>query len=71
VEAAMKNFSSVITVINHPQYHWVTLQFSPKREVLEVFDSMSSQHVELQMEKIRKVRSPRRLMAISDALNNK
>jgi Ulp1 family protease len=58
VAAAMKTFAAVIVVINEPQYHWVVLQFDPKREVLEVLDSMAPKNNTGQMEKIRKVRSP-------------
>jgi len=57
VEAAIKNFTAVIAVINHPKNHWVTLQFDPKRKLLEVFDSMAPQHGERQLERIGKVRS--------------
>jgi Ulp1 family protease len=54
----MKTFAAVIVVINEPQCHWVVLQFDPKREVLEVLDSMAPKNNTGQMEKIRKVRSP-------------
>jgi hypothetical protein len=58
VEAAMKKFTAVIAIIHHPQHHWVTLQFDPKKEILEVFDSMAPKLVESRMEKIGKVRFP-------------
>jgi hypothetical protein len=58
LDAAIKNYSALITVINYPENHWVTLQFNPKKEILEVFDSMVPSNVERQMEKIRKVRFP-------------
>jgi hypothetical protein len=61
----------LITVINYPQNHWVTLQFLPKREILEVFDSMAPNGVESRIEKIGKVRYPQQLTTISDGLNIK
>lgn len=57
VEAAMKKFTSVITVINYPQNHWITLQFHTKKEILEVFDSMVPFDMKHRSEQIRKVRS--------------
>jgi Ulp1 family protease len=56
VEVALKSFTAVIAVINYPQGHWVTLQFDPKKEILEVFDSMAPKPFEHRMEKIEKVR---------------
>lgn len=41
VYAAMNAFTAVITVINYPKGHWVTLRFDPKMKVLEVFDSLA------------------------------
>ena len=58
VEDAMQAFTAVITIINHPQGHWVTLLFHPKQQILEVFDSMASTHMKKQMEKMEKVRYP-------------
>jgi hypothetical protein len=55
VEAAIRNFSTLITVINYPKNHWITLQFNPKEEILEVFDSMAPSRGEGRMEKLRKV----------------
>jgi Ulp1 family protease len=55
VEAAIKNFAAVITVINYPENHWVTLQFDPKRKLLEVFDSLAPKRSERQLEKLGKV----------------
>lgn len=55
MEAAVKKFTAVITVINYPQNHWVTLQFDPNRELLEVFDSMAPRRSEHRLEKFEKV----------------
>lgn len=54
VEVALKSFTAVITVINYPPGHWVTLQFDPKKEVLEVFDSMAPKPFKRRLEKIGK-----------------
>lgn len=71
VDAAIRNFSAMIVVANHPTGHWITLHFNPKENILEVFDSMAPHSVESQMEKIRKVRFPQQLTTNSDTLNNK
>jgi hypothetical protein len=55
VEVALKSFTAVITVVNHPPGHWVTLQFDPKTEILEVFDSMEPKNWEQRRKKIAKV----------------
>jgi Ulp1 family protease len=55
VEVALKSFTAVITVINYPPNHWVTLKFDPKKEILEVFDSMLPRPFKPRMEMIEKV----------------
>jgi hypothetical protein len=52
----LKSFTSVITVMNYPEGHWVALQFHPKKEILEVFDSMAPNPFKHRMEEIHKVR---------------
>jgi Ulp1 family protease len=56
VEVALKSFTAVITVINYPKGHWVTLQFDPKKKILEVFDSMAPKPFKNRMEEIDEVR---------------
>lgn len=70
MEVALKSFTAAITVINYPQGHWVTLQFDPKEEILEVFDSMAPNSLNRRMEKLDKVRydTPLHLPAFSNDL---
>jgi Ulp1 family protease len=56
--AAINTFTAVITIINYPKDHWVTLPFNLKEQVLEVFDSMAPKHAKQRMENIAKVRCP-------------
>lgn len=56
MEVALKSFTAVITVINYPEDHWVTLQFDPKKEILEVLDSMEPKSSKHRLEMIDKVR---------------
>jgi sentrin-specific protease 1 len=71
MEMAMKSFTAVVAIINHPQNHWITIQLNPKNKILEVFDSMAPKHVEHQIQQIQKVRSPPWSATISDVHNDK
>lgn len=55
VYAAMKMFTAVITVINYPDDHWITLRFNPKDLILEVFDSLAPQNFSRQKQKFEQV----------------
>jgi hypothetical protein len=55
VYAAMKIFTAVITVINYPKDHWITLRFNPKSQILEVFDSLAPQKFSPQKQKFEQV----------------
>jgi len=55
VHAAMNMFTAVITVINYPEDHWITLRFNPKNQILEVFDSLAPQKFSRQKQKFEQV----------------
>lgn len=55
VYAAMKTFTAVITVINYPENHWITLQFNPKSQILEVFDSLAPRDFAPRKKKLEQV----------------
>jgi hypothetical protein len=74
VEAALKSFTAVVTVINYPENHWVTLRFDTEKEILEVFDSKQPEKSKgrmKRMEEINKVRYVTPNILFSNGLNNK
>lgn len=74
MEAALKSFTAVVTVINYPENHWVTLWFDTEKEILEVFDSKqpeTSKGRMKRMEEINKVRYVTPNILFSNGLNNK
>lgn len=55
ISAAMSKFSGVVTVINYPKNHWMTIRFDPERQTLEVFDSLSPQNFSHRKQNIHQV----------------
>ena len=45
VSAAMNEFTAVITVMNYCGNHWITIQFDPKRLILNVFNILQPQNL--------------------------
>jgi Ulp1 family protease len=57
VYAAMNMFTAVITVINYPTNHWITLRFDPRNLILEVFDSLAPKDFSHRKQKFEQVGS--------------
>ncbi|KAF8808584.1 cysteine proteinase [Phlegmacium glaucopus] len=60
VLTAMNAFASVTTVINFPKDHWIALQFNPKTEILEVFDSLAPPKFSTYKKKLEEILRPLR-----------